>query len=52
MKTRSIILVAAASLFLASCGPKVSDTTVITGNLGADSPESINILSSHCHSIR
>ena len=43
MKTRSIILVAAASLFLASCGPKVSDTTVITGNLGDDYPEWINI---------
>ena len=43
MKTRSIILVVAASLFLASCGPKVSDTTVITGNLGADSPESVDI---------
>ncbi|MCR5463458.1 MAG: TlpA family protein disulfide reductase [Bacteroidales bacterium] len=41
MKTRSIILVVAASLFLASCGPKVSDTTVITGNLGDDAPESI-----------
>lgn len=44
MKTRSIILVAAASLFLASCGPKVSDTTVITGNLGDDYPESVYIL--------
>ena len=32
MQTRSIILVAAASLILATCGPKVSDTTVITGD--------------------
>ena len=44
MKTRSIILVAAASLLIASCGPKVSDkTTEVTGRLGNDAPESVDI---------
>ena len=43
MKTRSIILGAALSLMIAGCGPKVSDKTVVTGNLGADAPEMITI---------
>ena len=43
MKTRSIFLVAALSLMIAGCGPKVSDQTVVTGNLGADAPEMVNI---------
>ena len=43
MKTRSIFLVAALSLLIAGCGPKVSDKTVVTGNLGADAPEMVEI---------
>ena len=43
MKTRSIILAAAFTLLIAGCGPKVSDKTVVTGNLGADAPEMVTI---------
>jgi len=43
MKTRSIIIATAAALFLVGCGPKVSDESVVTGNLGADAPEVIEI---------
>ena len=43
MKTRSIILAAALSLIIAGCGQKVSDVTTITGDLGADAPEMVNI---------
>lgn len=43
MKTRSIILVAAAVLLFAGCGPKVSDKTQVSGNLGIDAPEAIEI---------
>ena len=43
MKTRAIFLVAALSLLIAGCGPKVSDKTVVTGNLGADAPEMVEI---------
>ena len=43
MKTRSIFLAAALSFMIVGCGPKVSDKTVVTGNLGADAPEMVNI---------
>ena len=43
MKTRSIILAAAFSLIIVSCGPKVKEVTQVTGNLGADAPEMIDI---------
>ncbi len=43
MKTRSIFLAAAFALIIVGCGPKVSDKTVVTGNLGPDAPEMVDI---------
>ena len=40
---RKLIFLAAASLLIAGCGQKVSDTTVVTGILGADAPEAVEI---------
>ena len=43
MKTRSLIVAAAVALIAVSCSPKVSDKTTITGDLGANAPESVEL---------
>ena len=43
MKTKFIFIAAAAALLMVGCGPKVSDVTKISGNLGADSAEEVEI---------
>ena len=43
MKTRSLFVAAVVAMFAVSCGPKVSDKTAITGDLGANAPESVEI---------
>ena len=43
MKTRSLIIAAIAVLAAVSCKPKVSDKTIITGDLGANAPENIEL---------
>ena len=43
MKTRSLIIAAIAAFAAVSCGPKVSDKTVITGDLGANAPANIEL---------
>ena len=41
MKTRTLIIAAVAVLAAVGCKPKVSDKTVITGDLGANAPANI-----------
>ncbi len=41
MKTRSLIIATVVAFVAVSCGPKVSDKTSITGDLGANAPESV-----------
>ena len=43
MKTKFIFIAAAAALLMVGCGPKVSDMTTISGNLGADAAEEVEI---------
>ncbi len=43
MKTRSLIIAALAAFAAVSCGPKVSDKTAITGDLGADASDKVEI---------
>ena len=43
MKTRFLIIAAAAAFAVFSCSPKVAEKTVITGDLGADAPADIHI---------
>ena len=43
MKTKFIFIAAAAALLMVGCGPKVSDMTSISGNLGADAAEEVEI---------
>ena len=43
MKTRSLIIAAVAAFAVYSCAPKVAETTVITGDLGADAPDQVHI---------
>ena len=43
MKTRSLILAAFAAFAVVSCGPKVTDKTVITGEFGADAPGEVEV---------
>ena len=43
MKKRSIIIAFAVMFLMVGCGKKVSDTTVITGNIGADAPEEVTL---------
>lgn len=44
MKTRLLIIAAIAAFVAVSCGPKVSDKTVITGDLGANAPANIELI--------
>ena len=43
MKTRSLIITAFAAFAVFSCGPKVAENTVISGDLGADAPDNVHI---------
>lgn len=43
MKTRALIIAAVAALAVVGCTPKVAEKTTITGNLGADAPENVEI---------
>ena len=43
MKTRLFIVAAFAALVAVSCGPKVSDKTTVTGDLGANAPSSVSL---------
>ena len=43
MKTRSLIIAALAAFAAVSCGPKVSDKTAITGDLGSDASDKVEI---------
>ena len=43
MKTRVFIIAAVAAFAVVSCGPKVSDKTTVTGDLGANAPSSVNV---------
>lgn len=43
MKLKSLFFAAFAAVVAVSCGPKMSDTTTITGDLGEGAPSGINI---------
>ena len=43
MKTRTFFFAAAIAIMAVGCGPKVSDKTKISGDLGANAPESVEI---------
>ena len=44
MKTRLFLIAAVAAFAMVGCGPKVSDKTTVTGDLGANAPSSVKLL--------
>ena len=43
MKTRSLFIAAMVALLAVSCGPKVSDKTMVSGDLGVNAPSNVEI---------